>query len=156
MAARVERWKEREEFRRVSRHRHPSMAVRYTSELQDLPHFASWLTSRLTFQRQAGEHVDDDVLQYAQPPERYAISHQKMYAFGMHFRVRSAEGGLVTRDSCVVASFTRQVPWGLRNGEPIETTEEYVGYIEEILELDYRNHCTIVLVCDWVRTSQDS
>ena len=79
-----------------------------------------------------------------------------MYAFGMHFRVRSAEGGLVTRDSCVVASFTRQVPWGLRNGEPIETTDEYVGYIEEILELDYRNHCTTVLVCDWVRTSQDS
>jgi hypothetical protein len=30
-----------------------------------------------------------------------------------------------------------------------------VGYIEEILELDYRNHCTTVLVCDWVRPSQD-
>jgi hypothetical protein len=84
----------------------------------------SWLTSRLTFQRHACEHVDDDVLQFAQPPERYAISHRKMYAFGMHFRVRSAERGLVTRDSCVVASFTRQVPWGLRNGEPIETTED--------------------------------
>ena len=69
--------------------------------------------------------------------------------------VRSAECGLVTRDSCVVASFTRQVPWGLRNGRPVETTEEYVGYIEEILELDYRNHCTTVLVCDWVRPSQD-
>ena len=30
-----------------------------------------------------------------------------------------------------------------------------MGYIEEILELDYRNHCTTVLVCDWVRPSQD-
>ena len=29
---------------------------------------------------------------------------------GMHFRVRSAEGGLVMHDSCVVASFTWQVP----------------------------------------------
>ena len=83
------------------------------------------------------------------------MSHRKMYAFGMHFRVRGAEGGLITRDSCVVASFTRQRPWGLRNGRPIETTEEYVGYIEEILELDYRNHCTTVLVCDWVCPSVD-
>ena len=62
MAARVEWWKEREEFRRVFRRRQPSVAVRYPSELHDLPRFASWLTSRLTFQRQAGEHVDDDVL----------------------------------------------------------------------------------------------
>ena len=57
--------------------------------------------------------MDDDVLQYGQPPERYAISHRKMYAFGMHFRVRSAEGGLVTCDSCVVGTFTRKMPWGV-------------------------------------------
>lgn len=155
MAARAQRWEEREAFRRLFRRRHPSVAVRYPAELHDLPRFASWLTSQVSRQRQAGEDVDVDVQQYAQPPERYAISHRKMYAFGMHFRVRSAEGGRVTRDSCVVASFTRQVPWGLRNGRPMETTEDYVGYIEEILELDYRNHCTTVLVCDWVRPSQD-
>ena len=155
MAARVSRWKEREAFRKMCRRRHPTLTVRYPLELHDLPPFATWLTSRLSRQRSSGEDVDVDVAQYAQPPERYAISHRKMYAFGMHFRVRGAEGGLVTRDSCVVASFTRQIPWGLRNGRPIETTEEYVGYIEEILELDYRNHCTTVLVCDWVRPSAD-
>ena len=155
MAARTARWKEREVYRKMCRRRHPSLAVRYPLELHDLPRFATWLTSQVTSQRQAGEDVGDDVTQYAQPPERYAISHRKMYAFGMHLRVRGAEGGLVTRDSCVVASFTRQLPWGLRNGRPIETTEEYVGYIEEILELDYRNHCTTILVCDWVRQSQD-
>jgi hypothetical protein len=27
---------------------------------------------------------------------------------------------------------------------------EYVGWIEEILELDYRNHCCIVFVCSWI------
>lgn len=111
-------------FRKVFHRRHPSVAVRYPSELHDFPCFASWLTSRLTIQRQEYEDVDDDVEQYAQPPERYALSHRKMYAFGMHFHVCSAEGGLVTRNSCVVASFTRQVPWALRNGQPIETTKE--------------------------------
>jgi hypothetical protein len=88
------------------RRRHPSLAVRYPSDLHDLPRFATWLTSRVTRQRQAGEEVGDDVTEYAQPPERYAISHRKMYAFGMHFRVRGSETHLVTRDSCVVASFT--------------------------------------------------
>ena len=79
-----------------------------------------------------------------------------MYAFGMHLRVRRAETALVTWDSCVVASFICQLRWGLCNGRPIERTHDYVGYIEEILELDYRNHCTTVFVCDWVRGSTSS
>lgn len=99
--------------------------------------------------------MDDDVVQYSQPPERYAVAHRHMHAFGMHFRVRNAEGGLVTRDSCVVASFTSQLRWGICNGRPIERTDDYVGYISEILELDYRNHCTTVLVCDWVQGTRN-
>jgi len=79
-----------------------------------------------------------------------------MYCFGVHFRVRSAESALVTRDSCVIASFTQERRWGVHHGSHIESTADYVGYIEEILELDYRNHYTTVLVCDWVRTSRDA
>lgn len=129
--------------------------MRYPADLHDLPPFATWLTARVGTLRNAGEHVHDDVVQYGQPPERYAIAHRQMHAYGMHLRVRSAEEGLVTRDSCVVASFTRQLRWGLCNGLPIERTDEYVGYLEEILELDYRNHCTTVLVCDWVKRTAD-
>lgn len=106
--------------------------------------------------QRAGQNIDDDVIHYSQPPERYANTHRVMHAFGMHLRVRSSEDGLVTRDSCVVATFTEQLRWGICNGRPIERTEEYVGYIEEILELDYRNHCTTVLVCDWVKPSRDA
>lgn len=149
------RWEEREAYRRQFRRRHPSAAVRYPADLFDLPPFASWLTRRVQTLQDEGEHVDDDVVQYSQPPERYAVAHRQMHAFGMHFRVRSAEGGLVTRDSCVVASFTSQLRWGLRNGRPIERTDDYVGYIEEILELDYRNHCTTILVCNWVQGMRD-
>jgi len=39
---------------------------------------------------------------------------------------------------------------------PTETTDDYVGYIEEILKVDYQNHCTTVLVCDWVLASRDA
>jgi hypothetical protein len=27
---------------------------------------------------------------------------------------------------------------------------KYVGWIEEILELDYKSHCCIVLLCSWI------
>jgi len=153
--ARGQRWEQREAYQRQFRHRAHLMAIRYPPELFDLPSFTSWFTTRVRSLRDAGSNVDDDVVQYGQPPERYTTSHRQMHAFGMHQRIRSAEGGLVTRDSCVVASFTRQLRWGLRNGQPIERTDDYVGYIEEILELDYRNHCTTILVCDWVRGSTD-
>ena len=103
----------------------------------------------------AGEHVDLDIVQYGTPPQRHAIAHRQMYAYGMHLRVHSAEGSRVTCDSAVVTSFTEQIRWGVRNGRPIEVTKDYVVYIEEILELDYRNHCTTILVCDWVRVSND-
>lgn len=155
VVARGERWEQREAFRRHFRRRHASVPVRYPSELYDLPPFPAWLTARVQTVQAAGEYVEPDVVQYGQPPEQYAIAHRQMYAFGMHLRVHSAEGGRVTCDSAVVASFTEQLRWGLRNGRPIERTNDYVGYIEEILELDYRNHCTTVLVCDWVRGSED-
>ena len=38
---------------------------------------------------------------------------------------------------------------------PIERTAKHVGFIEEILELDYRNHCTTVLLCEWVKQTRD-
>ena len=75
-----------------------------------------------------------------------------MYAFGIHFFFRRAEMGLVTRDSGVIASLTCQLRWG----QSIERSDDYVGYIEEILELDYRNHCVTILVCDWVRATKDA
>jgi hypothetical protein len=31
------------------------------------------------------------------------------------------------------------------------TKVEFVGNVEEILELDYRNHCVVKLLCKWVK-----
>jgi hypothetical protein len=120
-----------------------------------LPSFADWLKARVLASEHDGVPLDEDVVQYSCPPERYATSHRHMHAFGMHLRVRTAEGGLVTRDCGVVAAYTQQLRWGIRNGRPIDHTAEHVGYIEEILELDYRNHCTTVLLCEWVKASRD-
>jgi hypothetical protein len=84
----------------------PGRPIVYPPELADIPPFADWLKERVEHAQRSGEHLDEDIKQYACPPERYATSHRQMYSFGMHLRVRSSEGGLVTRDSCVVAAFT--------------------------------------------------
>ena len=63
--------------------------------------------------QRAGQDIDDDVIHYSQPPERYSTTHRLIHAFGMHLRVRSSEDGLVTRDSYVVATFTEQLCWGI-------------------------------------------
>jgi hypothetical protein len=55
----------------------------------------------------------------------------------------------------VLVTFTQQLRWGIHNGKPIERIAEHVGFIEEILELDYRNHCTTILLCEWVKPIRD-
>lgn len=135
--ARGQRWEERAAYERQFHRRHPTTAIRYPIHLFDLPRFATWVSARVSDLQDAGEHVHPDVIQYGQPLEQYVVSHRRMHAFGRHFRVWSAEGGLVIRDSSMVASFTWQLRWGLNNGPPIERIDDYVGYIEEILELDY-------------------
>jgi hypothetical protein len=32
---------------------------------------------------------------------------------------------------------------------------DYVGWLDEILELDYRGHCVIVLLCSWIKSRKD-
>ena len=127
----------------------------YLLELRDLPCFADWLKARVLETEHVSDRLEEDVIQYSCPPERVAISHRHMNAFGMHLHVRTSEGALVTRDSCIVATYTQHLRWRIRNGKPIDHTAEHVGYIQEILELDYRNHCTTVLLCKWVRPSRD-
>ena len=152
----MHRWQEHAAFRATWRREHPRRFVHYPSELSNFPPFAEWLTSTVKEEERCGCPVEDDVKQYAQPPEQNPTSHCQMYCHGMHLRVQSSEGGLVTSDSGVVACFARQLCWGLVNGRLVETNQEYVGYIEEILVLDYRNHCVTVLLCDWVKDTQDT
>ena len=106
--------------------------------------------------QRAKEVLQDDKVQYSCLLERYATSHRQMHAFGMYLHVRSSECGLVIWDSCVVVAFTEQLRCGILNGRPIERTMEHVGYIQEISELDYRNRCTTVLLCKWVRAARDA
>ena len=82
-----------------------------------------------------------------------AASYKSMYAYGNHFRVFSAEYALKTADNGVAATFRQVCRNGMRDSNQVNADVEYVGHIEEILELNYRRHCLVVFVCDFVKAN---
>ena len=49
--------------------------------------------------------------------------------------------------------FKRPCRSGRRDQNASHATVEYIGQIQEIVELDYGRHCTVVLICDWVKAN---
>jgi hypothetical protein len=74
-----------------------------------------------------------------------------MYAYGNHIREKSAKTNLVTMDFGVAATFTTMCKPSGQDYSPIKAYLEYVGWIEEKLELDYGTTCVIVLF--WVKAN---
>jgi hypothetical protein len=72
-------------------------------------------------------------------------------AYGMHIRVRSAEEEKNTSDSSVAATFMQPRRGTENDAIPSLVPVEYVGWVEEIVELNYGGHCVIVLVCLWMK-----
>jgi len=100
----------------------------------------------------AGEQVSDVVRDVSILPKFSCRKFRSMWAFGSRFRVASYERNFLTRDCGVAAIFVR--PWrsSARDLNPEEANVEYVGELEEIVELDYRHTCVVVFVCRWVKS----
>jgi hypothetical protein len=65
----------------------------------------------------------------------------------MYLRIRDTEEDKVTCESGVAAAV-----WEHKSSRDFDIVDdvysvEYVGWIEEILELNYRSHCCIVVLC---------
>jgi hypothetical protein len=92
----------------------------------------------------------DDEFKESRLPEKVAPAYRAMYAYGMHLRIKSAKEEKITSDIGVAfAVWWRSRGWTKDKRSQLESVE-YIGWIEEILELDYRNHYYIVLVCSWI------
>jgi hypothetical protein len=66
-----------------------------------------------------------------------------MWAYGNHLRVESVERHLKTLDSGIAATFRRPCRSGLRDPNPVVADLEYVGSLQEILELNYHGLCKL-------------
>jgi hypothetical protein len=116
----------------------------------ELPTFDIWFNIVVANAMAAGEEMFEDVVSISNPPLHLAIRYRSMYAFENHLRVASEKSHLSTFDSRVIATFEQECRSHSNDRNPFMASLEYVGWIEEILELDYGRFQTIVLLCNWV------
>ena len=140
-----------EAFRQRFRRR---ATIHYPSDLARLPKFAEWLKDEVEKANNSDEKPSVDVYQSSRLPETMGTGYRAMYVHGMHLRIRGAEEDKVTCNSGVAAAV-----WERRRSRNVDCeddlfTSEYVGWVEEIIELDYRNHCCVVFLCSWIPGSQ--
>jgi hypothetical protein len=137
---------ERHEYRRKKR----KARVVYPSEMCD-EDFHVWFPKAVIRAIEDGdEEVPEDVRALILPPSDVAKSYRSMYAYGNHLRVRSAETQLTTADSGVAATFRQLCRAGTKDTNLRAAELEYVGWVEEILSVDYGQFEVVVLYCNWV------
>jgi hypothetical protein len=147
----VQRAARRAAFVRAFHDRYGRQAdIHYPQSLRSLQNFADWLRHEISEAAKSSDKPSAEEIQESRLPERVGTAYRAMYAHGMHLRIKSAEEEKVTCDSGVASAVQRQSRARALNISEQFQTAEYVGWIEEILELDYRNHCCIVLVCSWI------
>ena len=129
---------ERERFRHGNCGRGRRSRFVYPRQLQVLPTFSVWVLEEVHQEQQLGMDVPTEVVDMARGPLPSAASYKSMFAFGNHYRVMSAERALKTADSGVAATFRQVCRNGIRDNRQVDANVEYIGHIEEILELNYR------------------
>jgi len=75
------------------------------------------------------------------------------YAYENHIHLASVEKHLTTCDSGITTTFEETCVLGPHDRRPIIARLEYVGWVEEILELNYGVLKIIVLLCNWVKAN---
>jgi len=76
-----------------------------------------------------------------------------MWAFGNHLQVVGVESHLRICNSEVATTFSRPCYTKLKDPNHVIANIEYVGHIEEIVELNYNGLCIVVLMCSWLKAN---
>ena len=115
--------------------------------------FTTWFPVVVQDEMNQGTDVFMDVQALLMPPSRNAKSYKSMYAYGNHIRVQSIEANMNTCDSGVAATFS-QACRASSSSRNVRTADlEYIGWVEEIIGVDYGEFELIVLYCTWMRAN---
>jgi hypothetical protein len=131
--------------------RRERLVVPYPQRLGTLPVFPEWLNGEVERAQVVGSYVADMVKESSKFPTMEATTFRSMKAHRMHIRVRSTEEDKSTFDSSVTATYMQLTRGTKDDANPRFVPVEYVGWVDEILELNYSGHCIIVLLCSWVK-----
>lgn len=134
----TKRARAQEQFWNMHRRRHGRRFKPYLAYLQEVLPFFEWLRKEIEDANEQGMNMPNDVEDSSTPPSIQAQRFRIMYAYGYHFRVKSAEEGFSkTCDSGVAAMFHRSFRSGRLDHNPVHAVVEYIGQILEIVELNY-------------------
>ena len=117
--------------------------------LQDLnlgdhafPKFDDWIVDAINDARQEGQDMTKEEIQLSQPPSIWAYSFSGMWAYGTHLRVEERDTRNANCDCIVSVEFHHNTEKNL-----------YVGFIQEIIQVDYGETSPILLKCKWIKPS---
>jgi hypothetical protein len=135
----------RHDFRRRNWHRRNRRGRYFPDDLAEAQPFPKWLEAEVAREQEEDsvENPSEDVIRLSKLPSLRASRYRSMWAFGNHLQVAH----LRTCDSSVAATFLRPCRSGVQDRNPVLASIEYVGNVEEILEVNYGGLFVTVLVC---------
>jgi hypothetical protein len=125
----------------------------FPNNLAESSPFVEWIKKYIILAIQGGEDIDQDTTHMSMLPTLEAKLYRSMYAYKNHIRVANVEGHLTTCDSGITTTFEHTCVSRPNDRRPIIVRLEYVGRVEEILELTYRALKSVMLLCNWVKAN---
>jgi hypothetical protein len=87
------------------------------------------------------------------PPTLATMSYHLIYGLGNHIKVSNVEEHFKTLDSGVVATFEHECISRPNDQILVLVKLKHVGWVEEILELNYGILKIVILLCNWVKVN---
>jgi hypothetical protein len=143
----------REEARKEFRGRSKRKLPDYPMDIQQQS-FNTWFRKAASEDIALGNDASEDILALLLPPRREAKGYKAMYAYGNPIRVRSAEVDMSTCDSGVAATFLQSCRSSSSDRNMRIANLEYVGWVDEIISVDYGKFEVVVLYCTWAQANK--
>jgi len=106
------------------------------------PKFDDWIVDAISDAQQEGQDITLEEIELSRPPNIIASSFSGMWAYGSHLRVEEKDRGKENCDCIVSAEFHHGTEKKL-----------YIGFIQDIIQVDYADTRPILLKCKWIKPS---
>jgi hypothetical protein len=111
--------------------------LEFSSHIWELPPFPTLLRACIALTIQGEDTINQKTIYMSMSPMLETKSYCSTYAFGNHIHVVSAEEHLTISDSGATTTFEHVCVLGPNDQRLVVANLEYVGWVKEILELNY-------------------
>jgi hypothetical protein len=106
-----------------------------------------WFSTVVQEDIRIGEDITEDIKTLINPPSWDGRSYWSMYVYGNHIQVHIAKRNLNTCDSDVATTFFQSYHASSSDRNLSTAYLEYIGWVEEIIAVDYGKFKLYVLYC---------